>query len=373
MKRKEAKRLGDHNPLRNHLDEYGMVQYEAGNIVRVHLIHDCKGKAKAASWIAAATRPLNRVEYRLLYLGVINRLRSYKGVKPAPSILPQAGSGLLTYKPVPKGTTIGLSCYGCNRIRPANGFDTHTFFLDKVPMSIFPYQACHGAFINDGTIIFYNGKYWRIPEKVQLTNAKLELPPRSTNMPRVVLTENLPPAYEIFVKYEKGTTFADKKLPTLWGPANVFGEWSPGTPPVIPPQIRDLYAFYYRDEDEEESEEELGINEPVVEKKKETEAPPAPAQPPSTIIIISSSDDESSTSEDDEFEDAIASRSPPSKAKKRQVSSKPGQESTRQMQRRRVTPMKESRYHLLTTGIPTSNEDPSLQAFDFTPGKSESA
>lgn len=238
-------------------DQFGIVDYVKERAVHVNLIYNCKNKPKACTWPIDDTRLVKKTEYRLMYDTVVARARPSKGLKPDASLLPGAGTGLLTYKQTPKGTVISVSCYGCSRIQPSPGFDNHTFFFEKAPQTAFPYQASLGAFVNDGTVLMHKKKLWKLPAHLYLTNAELKLANNTVNMPLVTLTRDLQPLEEVFIDYEPGTTFANQKakMKILWGPAPVFGDLERHQ---VNAQYHKLYDYYYREEDEEEEEEEAG-------------------------------------------------------------------------------------------------------------------
>lgn len=234
-------------------DLYGIVDYTTPGMVQVNLIYNCKHKRKSIACPVEHVRLMKRTEYRLLYDAAIARSRPRMGVKVDQSGLPMGGNGVIAYKTVPAGTQIAVSQYGCSRIQPAIGYDQHTLFMKGIPMTAFPYQACQGIFCNDGTIIYYRKKFWKLPKFLHLTNAKLVMPDNITNMPRVQTLCELRVYDEVFIEYEKGTTFSNQKLKTLWGPAPVFGNVER---PALRAQFHKLYDHYYRTEDEEEEEEE---------------------------------------------------------------------------------------------------------------------
>ena len=248
-------------------DLFGFVQYvkPEEKIVGVHLIWNCQNITKSEEWPLKHTRLVRKTEYRLLYELVVQKLRVVRNVKVDRSNMPLAGNGVIAFKDVEKNATISLARFACCKYIPAPGFESHSFQLDDIRYTVFPYQATHGAYVNDGSVIFYNGRFWNIPPVARLTNAVLELTPNSHNVPRIRTTEDIPTGFEVFIEYQSRSSFSSNPLPTLWGPAPVFGN-------VVRHQVHrqfsKLYDYYYRDEDEEEEEEE---EEELKESDAETE------------------------------------------------------------------------------------------------------
>ncbi len=201
-------------------------------------------------------------EIRLMYLAK-NGTKRHRSVEVQRSSLPEAGKGLIVTAPLLRGSTINMHWYDIHESsRPKPPVYNHfTFYTKKLTMhkgrvppswmTIFPFQVCAGAFVNDGTKLMHKGELYHIPDSCNLVNAEIGF--SIQHKLSIETVQDIPIGHEVFTNYGK-RFWQPATIKHIVPPMFIFGD----TPKEkLPSQLHKLYDYCYdTTEVVEESESE---------------------------------------------------------------------------------------------------------------------